>query len=546
MANLRHKVRGASSVRPPTGPSPSVTAERYPASPARLGRTEWLAPALAVCLALGSCLFHLGGRSIWNDEAVSLRIARTPGWDVILSDGGNMAVYYLFLRWWLRLGDTLWMARLPSALFAAGGVALLYLLARRLINPRIAAVSAVLLAANSSFVYYGQEARSYALALMLTVASWLAFAAGLERRSLLWFVLWGGMSALAVGTHLFTVLIVAAQVLSLILLPRRAIPWMSLLAGAAVAAVGSAPFLLAAVNRGSVQIDWIPPASVTAIRQVLWFLGGNNFEPTIEPVPRLLGVVVLVVCLTSWAAGIWLAVAAFRKGGRSPETWRYGVPALWLTVPLAGAGAASATVQPLLVPRFFIACLPASCLLFALGLSRIRRPRDAALGLGFLLVLSAVGVVRSYGTGNWGWDRASAVLVESARPGDAVVILPSHQRLSVDYYLKRDPAGRSLEVLSPMQAPWRHPEPTVYGVSEAFFAPAPPGEAARRAASRRRVWVLTSDYTRWDGSGRVREALAEARQFFELLGPDFRVTEGRAVGRVGVLLVEKRPDSAAD
>lgn len=58
-------------------------------------------------LAAALCLAGLTSRSLWIDEAVALRIAQTPGWRVLMSDGGNMPAYYFLLRAWTALGDDL-------------------------------------------------------------------------------------------------------------------------------------------------------------------------------------------------------------------------------------------------------------------------------------------------------------------------------------------------------------------------------------------------------------------------------------------------------
>jgi len=512
-----------------------------PGSPG-FNRRDFAAFGVLVALVLGLCLYGLGNRSIWLDEAVALRIAQTPGWDAVMSDGGNMALYYLFMRAWLRAGDSLEVLRLPSVLFSAAGAGLFYLLVRRLFDTRTAVMSALFLGVNSSFVYYGQEARSYALVLLLVVAAWLALATGLETKNPGWFLLWGALNAAAVGSHLFAVLMVGAQGASLLLLGRKDLPIKWLAAGALVTSVGSAPFLLAAASRGSVQIGWIPPISAASFRQVLWFLGGNNFEPGAAWFSELAGVVVLVVVVAAAAAGTWLTTRALARYGRSLQAWRYGVAVLWLAVPLAGAVVVSATVQPLLVPRFFTAVLPAVCLLVALAVSLIPRPASL-IALSLLVGLSLVGVVRSYSTGHWGWDRAAEHLAEVSRPGDPVVILPAHDGLSLGYHLKKGSAYESMRILSPRESTWRPPEPTVYGVSEAFFAPTSPEHAARQAELHDRFWLVTADYTRWDASGRVQEAWGEASGFFESLDPQFRVRSGEAAGRVGVLLVERSPES---
>ncbi|HEX2179108.1 MAG TPA: glycosyltransferase family 39 protein [Actinomycetota bacterium] len=498
-----------------------------------------LLPAACAALAMALCLLGLTARSIWIDEAVALRIAQTPGAGVLMSDGGNMAAYYLLLRGWLQLGDELWLVRLPSVLFTAGAVGLLYLLARRLFESRrIAVAAAVLLAVNSSVVRYGQEARSYAMALFLTVAGWLLLDLALERRRLALFVLWGLVNALAVATHLFSVLLVAAQVASLALLPRRALSWKEALAGLGVTAAGASPLLRAAANRGGVQIDWIPPISGASFRQVLLFLGGNNFEPSSEPFPATMVIVVLVVCLIGWSAGMWFAVESVLSHGRSRQSWRQGVALAWLIVPLAGAALASATVQPLMVPRFFLGLIPAGCLLLAVALSRIpQRPALIAAVAG-LTVLGLSGVVRAHGYGDWGWREAALHLAARAGEGDRVVVLPARQRLALDYHLERLPDRRRLRIVSPQVRSWRPPDDTLYGVSEAFLAPSPPEAAAEAAAVYERFWVVTSDYTRFDAAGRIEEAWDEAGEFFDTLGPGYVVGSARTFPRLGVLSVQ--------
>lgn len=503
--------------------------------------------SLAACAGLTGilCLAGLTSRSLWIDEAIALRIAQTLGWSVLMSDGGNMPAYYLLLRAWTVLGDSLFFLRLPSALFATASVGFGYLLAFRLFGRRVAAFSGVLMAVNSSLITYGQEARSYAMTLMLVTAAWLVLDVALERRTVPWFMFWGALNVLAVASHLFSVFLVAAQLASLALVAPRTLPWKGLLAGAGLTALGSAPFLAAAAGRGDVQIDWIPPTSAAAFRQVVLFLGGNNFEPSRDPILYLIALAVLVICAVGWSAGIWLAIKSFRQNGRSRVAWAHAVPAIWLTVPLAGAVVASLAAHPLLVPRFFVALIPAGCMLFALVLSKVQpRPVTNAV-LAVLVVLGLSGVVRSYGYTDWGWREIVSYLNRVAGPGEAVVVLPGRQMLPLNYALEQAPAAPAFDVISPELTTWRPPEATVYGVPDAFVQTNSPAGAAGEAAGRQRFWVVTSDFTRFDSSGRVREAFDEAGIFFRALGPGYVVRSAEAFGtagglrRVGVLRIER-------
>lgn len=507
------------------------------AAPLRTPRGEGVAVGLLAVLVAGLSTYHLDRRSIWLDEAVTAAIARVPDPGASLSDGGNMAAYYLMMRGWTVLGDGLWMLRLPSVVFAAVGIVLLYLLARHLLGPREAAIAAGLTAINSSVVFYGQEARSYTMLFALTTASWLVLTVALERRSFRWFVLWGLLNGLAVATHLFYVLVLPAQLAAVFLLPRSVRPWRGLATGTAVLCAAAVPVAFAAAGRGTVQIDWIPPASGAAFRQILLFLGGANFEPSDRLLPTLFGGAVLIAWMVSWSLGAFVDLRTFGAHGRSWPSFRNGVSLLWLALPLVLSVGISLTVQPLLVPRYFIALIPAGSMLAAQGIAQLRRPALQGGALALLVLLSLVGVGRSYGTGDWGWQRVAAELSRAADPGDAVVVLPSYQRLSLDYHLNRLGAGPTLEFISPRARSWRPPEASAFGVAGAFYAAAPPQEAALLAAQHAEFWLVTSDFTRWDGEGRVVEALAQARTFFG--DPDrFRIVTGRAIGRVGLLLVQ--------
>ncbi|MDQ4148498.1 MAG: glycosyltransferase family 39 protein [Actinomycetota bacterium] len=510
---------------------------------AALHRRDLIALLLLAGLAAAFCLYRLGARSIWLDEAVALRIA-AERFAALVSDGGNMAAYYLFLKGWLQLGQSEWIARLPSAIFSAAAVAFLYLLALRLFSGRAAFIAALLLALNSSVVRYGQEARGYALELMLVTSAWLVLSVALGRRRMRWFLLWGLLSALAVATHVLAIFVLAAQLASLLLLPPRNLERRGILAGVGVALAGAAPILVVAARAGTTQIDWIPPASLQAFRQVLLFLAGYNFEPSPHLVLRLLNFVVLAACVAGWTAGGWIWWRTLRRTGRSPEVWAHGLPVAWLFVPLLAATVVSVAFHSLLAPRYFIALVPASCLLVAVAVSRLPRALAPA-AVALLVAFGVAGVVRSYGTGNWGWREAATHLLSSARPGDGVVVLPAYQRLPLDYYVEHTRNQFSFDYLSPKQQAWMPPKGSTFRVVEAFYAPSSPAQAAAAAGKTARFWLVSSDFTRWDGSGQVVESWADAGAFFRALGPEFRVRSGSAFDRVGVLLLERVGPSAS-
>lgn len=126
------------------------------------------------CLAVGLRLYHLTAQSLWVDEVMSIRIMTSP-WSAIASKSfelTNSPPLYFLLSWpFYALIPNEAGARLLSALSGAATVPLLYLFASRLVNPRVGALSALLLAVSPFHIWYSQETRPYALAMFLALLS---------------------------------------------------------------------------------------------------------------------------------------------------------------------------------------------------------------------------------------------------------------------------------------------------------------------------------------------------------------------------------------
>jgi len=148
--------------------------------------------------------------------------------------------------------------RLLSALAGTAFVPVAYLAGARLVSVRGGLATAMLAALDPMLLYYGQEARAYALLILLAGLAFLAFAAilsapGPPRTRLI--VGWAAASALAIGTHYFAVFVVVPEALWL-LARRRGDRRMQ----AAVGAVGAtclALLPLALEQRSRGYTSWI-------------------------------------------------------------------------------------------------------------------------------------------------------------------------------------------------------------------------------------------------------------------------------------------------
>src|SRR5690348_2315070 len=178
----------------------------------------FLALLIAVTLVAALLRFYgLGNRGFWLDETFSL--------DPPHQTETNMAFYYLLLRLWVKLGTSEVFVRTMSVVFSVATVPLLYAVGERLFGRKAGLLAAWLLALNAFHIHYAQEARAYALVVLMgTVATYLLVRNIQQPERATW-LLYGAFLALSVYSHLFAVFLVAALAACLLCLPRRAIPW---------------------------------------------------------------------------------------------------------------------------------------------------------------------------------------------------------------------------------------------------------------------------------------------------------------------------------
>src|SRR5690242_7102227 len=79
---------------------------------------------LMLCITAAGALFrllHLGAKGLWQDEPLTAALARMSWpqlWhNVLHGEAGFQPAYFLLMHGWIRLGNSEFWLRLPSALF---------------------------------------------------------------------------------------------------------------------------------------------------------------------------------------------------------------------------------------------------------------------------------------------------------------------------------------------------------------------------------------------------------------------------------------------
>lgn len=315
----------------------------------------------------------LGTQSLWMDEAFSHLFATLPlglAWQAMIVDAVHPPLYYLLLRPWLTLvGDSEFALRFPSALAGVLTVALLLRVGRDWLGERAAGWAALLLALNPLHVWYGQEARMYALLGLSSLVVLAAFWRVLRRRRRGDWVILGVLSALAYVTHYFALYLPVIEFVFLLATFRRY--HQTLARWAAVQALAVLPLAgwltaLYTIAGGTFGIGWIPAPRLIDPLLTVWSFG-MAYDGR----------------LTLWVVaglGVWcgLLVLGMWRGSVTKDVKLFLLLALALP-PLATLFLSLR--RPTYVDRFFIGSLPVFVTLAAVGLARLPRLARCVVGL---------------------------------------------------------------------------------------------------------------------------------------------------------------------
>ncbi len=383
-------------------------------------RSDYAVVSIGILLAGTLTLPYLGNRSFWVDETVSVIYAHddwTSLWQAMLRDR-NMWLYYTLLHLWLKLGESEFLVRSLSAVFALATIPVIYSLGTRLFGSRVGSAAALLLSVNAFFIRYAQEARGYSLLVLLTIISSYCFVGVIERFSWRDWAAHGVSGVLAIYAHAFGALVFIAHVMSVAFLPRRDIPWRGLIGTGTATGLLSLPLILATNTH---QLDWVVQPRARDIGTFFMDLAGGA--------PSLLAYSLLLL------AALGFAVMRSPRSEPSHDTWRLAFLLTWLLVPLVIAFSFSFFVKPVFVGRYLIICLPPFVLLAAVGLSRLGHRWLFATALGIVLILSGLAV----NTRNTqeDWKGATTFVLSEARPDDAVLFYAYFVRQPFEYYLRR-------------------------------------------------------------------------------------------------------------
>lgn len=133
---------------------------------------------LVIFLASLLRLYNLGGRSLWYDEAASVRnvmgllkLYPYEDWGLfdLLKRERVPPLYFFYMIPFYYFSSSEWSIRLASVIFGIATIPLMYYFGSRLFNRKIGFIGALLLTFSPLHIYYSQELRPYSLFLFFSV-----------------------------------------------------------------------------------------------------------------------------------------------------------------------------------------------------------------------------------------------------------------------------------------------------------------------------------------------------------------------------------------
>jgi mannosyltransferase len=411
---------------------PSVNRKPEDSQVPRKISLEVLALGLLIVLCAALRIYHLGASSLWSDEMFSRYYVDVFGLHYVLADGLSRETtpptYYLLLRGWMALwGDSEAALRSLSAIASILCLPVTYLLGRELGGKSWGLASALLFALCPMSVYFGQEARVYAL--LMLAASLLLWAAAVFQRdsrsgkAAVFYLLSGTLCLYLHGTGLLFVVACGGAVWLWLLMKgagtRPALLKWTVLNGLVV--LLGVPYylhLFTAINTG--MLNYVPPAGIHQLVYCISLMVSGIVTP--YPWPGLL--LAAGVCVTL-AVSLWLHPLSSRA-----NVTLICVPCLFIALVLVAS-----LRHPILLPRILISAVVPLCLIAGSQVMQAGRAR-------FVVMLS---LVVAFGTGLFfqvtepnsdkePWGDISQQLSPELAQADLVVLSPVSNPEALRYY----------------------------------------------------------------------------------------------------------------
>jgi uncharacterized membrane protein len=406
---------------------------------------------VAAFTVVGLVLRLLLVRSVWVDEAIEIHQVHLPLGEMLhqLRATDNHPPLTYIIQWWLvrvfGYGDL--AIHLQAIAEGTLLIPMLYLTGRELFGRRTALTAAGLIAIAPLAIWYSQEARDYAMFMLLaTAAVWAQVRALRDGRARYW-IAYAAATVALLYTHYFSVLPIAVQQLGFagVAWRRRRegrslrdllLPLWLCWAAIALALLPLAPFVVTQVRHdqasglgfsdGPVAVGQATHSTLSiysVLSNALWALWGYHSDATMLRLAAL------------WPLLMLVALALLGRGRRPQNLFVLALAVL----PMAVLLVVGLSKHDLFEVRYAIASVPFGVLLCARAVSGFSERRGPVLvATALFAVTMLVGLADQQLNHNnprtYDFRDALTAARSRAQPGDIVLYAPSYLEDVLAYY----------------------------------------------------------------------------------------------------------------
>ncbi len=409
-----------------------------------LNRRDLVTVIVLVIAAFVIRSIALGSESFWIDEVMT---ARRSGWgfmEVMRSIGerDHLPLYYVLMMGWGRLFGTSEVGlRSFSVLVGALSMIPMYLIGRRL-SFRAGIIAGSIACVLPVQVYFGQEAKMYAMIILLASVSFLALLEHIDPKLIPSTKLSAGLllvsNILLAYTHYYSYLFIICELLyfSYIIwkrsgwsgwkeLVKKAWPtYLPILSGSIwFIFLVSEGFLFSQETGGGISL------SIVSFLSIYPFLTGAYATPdSIVQLPMFLASLILFICM------IWGSVVKV-KNRTGPESSNRILSAIFMIILPLSALLISLQIMNIFGPRYFLILAP---VVIFLAIRPIRNKRSMKIRnglLGAVIILSIMALPVQYlKVEKDDWRSTISYLDKNKLDGDVIVPVPFWEYRSISYY----------------------------------------------------------------------------------------------------------------
>ena len=385
----------------------------------------------------------LGRWSLWTDELYNLSLMPVSA---LLADGfpadQHPPLYYLLLESMLRIGQSEWLMRLPSALAGFLTIPIMWRIGAALKRPNLGLLAATFIALAPLHIWYSREARMYGLAMLFWTAAIYFYIQLLQRDN------WSDVVGLTLTTTggLYTAYPTLAlwigQMAVFFLLwqltsKKRSRLFRWLLAQAAIATLfaGWWPFLQKQLER-SLVFNWL-----NLFESILGRQTAEQLSQTLEQSGltttlagtfqlALIGGFIFIVVSSLLSLLIVKRPSIITLAKRSAVVIASLIIILFILATIAGAVPRGLSLRRQLLVFWILFLIPAAWAFIRL---KHKWLTTAAISLTLLLAFFT-----AFGSPYEDWRSTVGLIAENGRADDLILISPGWSIMSFDYYYDGD------------------------------------------------------------------------------------------------------------